>query len=77
MNKIQNEINSSSEDLYYSPTDTDSPPCMDIESPKQKNIIDCNCIKFDDRCFILCFNINTNQFESMDCKIFKSQFTQN
>jgi len=80
MNKMHNENNSSSESLYYSPTntdsssDTDSPPYMDIDSPKQKNIIDCNCIKVDDSCLILCFNMNINQFESMNCKIFKSQF---
>ena len=93
---MQSENNSSSESLYYSPTNTDSPTDIDsptntniqpsidmdhpspqnidINPPKKKIIIDCNCINPEDSCLIFCFNMDTNQFENMDCKIFKSYF---
>jgi len=32
------------------------------------NIIHCNCINQDDSCLIFCFNINSNKFESINCK---------
>ena len=77
---MQNENNSSSEDLYYSPTNLDSPTyfsenySINCESPKQQNIIDCNCINSKDNCLIFCFNMDTNQFESIDCKIFNKNY---
>jgi hypothetical protein len=48
---------------YYSPENSDN-----------EDIIDCKCNNLNDSCLILCFNSNTNQFESIDCKIFKKQF---
>ena len=66
---MQSENNSSSENLYYSPTNTDS----DNEYP----IIDCNCNKPDKSCLIFCFNMNTNQFECIDCKIFRELILKN
>jgi len=50
---------------YYSPENSDN---------EDEDIIDCNCTNKNDSCLILCFNSNTNQFESINCKIFKKQF---
>lgn len=55
----------SSDNIYYSPTNSDDEllPLL---------IIDCNCCNTNNSCFIFCFNTNTNQFESIDCKKFKN-----
>lgn len=37
------------------------------------NIIDCYCNN-NNICLIFCFNHETNQFESINCKQFKSNF---
>ena len=52
-------------EIYYSPENSDNEDYLEY---------DCNCINSNGNCFILCFNIDTNQFESIDCKIFKNRF---
>ena len=56
-----------SETIYYSPNNSDN----ESDSPLIKNI-DCYCLNKKDSCLIFCFNAETNQFESMDCKKFKN-----
>lgn len=63
------DIDSSlSDSIYYSPNNSDN----EIDLPLFN--IDCHCINKKDSCLIFCFNAETNQFESMDCKIFNKQF---
>ena len=35
-----------------------------------KPLIKCNCINSNESCLIFCYNQNTNEFESIDCKKF-------
>ena len=53
-NKINVNIDILSDTEYYS-------------SEESNNIMDCSCN--NNGCLIFCFNKNTNQFESIDCKI--------
>ena len=68
-----NDIDSPlSDSIYYSPNNSEN----ESESPLFiDDIIDCNCLNKKDSCLIFCFNAETNQFESINCKIFKSRET--
>ena len=72
-----NPTNTDSDNIYYSPTNTDSDSEQDIINLKpEQDIINkdslftCYCNKNNMNCFILCFNNETNQFESINCNIF-------
>ena len=86
--RISKESSSSSDNLYYSPnnSESDSPNLTDpidnsiglsieplIKSfigSSIKPLIKCNCINSNESCLIFCYNQNTNEFESIDCKKF-------
>lgn len=57
-----------SDTIYYSPNNSDN----ESDSPLIIKKIDCYCLNKKDSCLIFCFNAETNQFESMDCKKFKN-----
>lgn len=64
--------------IYYSPEEDDS----DIVNKeniviKYNFVCNCDCNKQDMYCFILCFNANTDQFESINCQIFKNNLYKN
>lgn len=54
---------SSSESMYYSPTNNDSP-----KEIKKSNIISCNCTTDKEFCYIFYFNQDTDKFDTITCK---------
>jgi hypothetical protein len=70
-----NNKTSSSDSInqYYSPNNTDSDSDnqnYSHVSPKY-HFFSCHCKENDTSCLILCFNHETNQFESIDCMEFR------
>ena len=68
MNSIDSPL---SDTRYYSPDNSDN---EDLDYNLFINIMECNCNYSQNSCLILCFNKDTDQFESIDCKIFNKQF---
>ena len=66
-----NSENTDSDNIYYSPENTDSE--SDTETKNTTKLITCYCNKNIMKCFIFCFNNETNQFESIDCNKFKQK----
>ena len=61
--------NTDSDDIYYSPDNTDLE--LVSETINTDTNFTCYCNKNNMICFILCFNNETNQFESIDCNKFR------